>query len=83
MWSLEMPSYPRWSQLRVLVPACLSPVPCLPTIFTFPLTLPSGMNFPTDPTFKFLLLSLLVYGLGDVADSAGLQGVLRHNPDRT
>ena len=45
-------------------------------MFTFPLTLPSGMNLPTDPTFKFLLLSLLVYGLGDVADSAGLLGTL-------
>ena len=58
----------------MLGPARLSPVPRLAAMFAFPLTFPSGMSLPTDPTFNLPLLSLLLHG--DVADSASLQGTL-------
>ena len=71
-----MPSYPGWSQLGVLVPARLCPVPCLPAKLAGMLALPPSMSFSADPTFIFLPLGLLVYGLSDVADSAGLERTL-------
>ena len=67
-----MPSYPGWSQLGVLVPARLCPVPLLPAELAGMLALPPRMSFSADPALVFLLLRILVPCLRDLVDPVGL-----------
>ena len=67
-----MPSYPGWSQLGVLVPARLRPVPLLPAELAGMLALPPRMSFSADPALVFLLLRILVPRLRDLVDPVGL-----------
>ena len=72
MWRLQVPSYPGWSQLGVLVPARLRPVPLLPVELAGMLALPPRMNLSTDSALEFFLLCILISCLRDLVDPGGL-----------